>query len=157
MVSAKASGQGERPMSDAHETGTRRRDLLALIGTAAGGAAMYRAMTSLSLAAESTYAGPIKRDGDPKGASVLILGAGLAGMAAALELRKAGYRVQVLEYGNRAGGRCWTLRGGDTYTELGGATQHCAFDPGLYLNPGPWRIPHHHYALLDYCRRFCVT
>ena len=135
----------------------RRRDLLALIGTAAGSAVMYRAMESLSLAAESTYTGPIKLGGDPKGASVLILGAGLAGMAAALELRKAGYRVQVLEYSGRAGGRCWTLRGGDTYTELGGATQRCEFDQGLYLNPGPWRIPYHHHALLDYCKRFNVA
>src|SRR5258708_9162400 len=97
-------------MSDAHATGMRRRDLLALIGTAAGSAAMYRAMTSLGLAAESTYAGPIKLDGDPKGASVLILGAGLAGLVAALDLRKAAYRGQGLEYGNRAGGRSWTLR-----------------------------------------------
>ncbi|HEY2227856.1 MAG TPA: flavin monoamine oxidase family protein [Xanthobacteraceae bacterium] len=134
----------------------RRRDLLALIGTTAGSAVMYRAMTSLGLAAESTYAGPIKLEGDPRGASVLILGAGLAGMVAALELRKAGYRVQLLEFSNRAGGRCWTLRDGDSYTELGGATQHCAFDPGLYLNPGPWRIPYHHHALLDYCGRLGV-
>ena len=37
-------------MSDADATGMRRRDLLALIGTAAGSAVMYRAMTSLSLA-----------------------------------------------------------------------------------------------------------
>ena len=51
-------------MSDDHATGMRRRDLLALIGTAAGGAAMYQAMTSLGLAAESTYAGPIKLDGE---------------------------------------------------------------------------------------------
>ncbi len=144
-------------MPDAQATGMRRRDLLTLIGTVAGGAVMYRAMTSLGLAAESNYAGPIRLDGDPKGASVLILGAGLAGMVAALELRKAGYRVQVLEYSNRAGGRCWTLRGGDTYTELGGATQHCGFDPGLYLNPGPWRIPYHHRALLDYCGRLKVA
>jgi monoamine oxidase len=144
-------------MSDGQSGGMRRRDLLTLIGTAAGGAAMYQAMASLGLAAESTYAGPIKLDGDPKGASVLILGAGLAGMVAALELRKAGYRVQVLEYANRAGGRCWTLRGGDTYTELGGETQHCAFAGGLYLNPGPWRIPYHHHALLDYCRRLNVA
>ena len=57
---------------------------------------------------------------------VLILGAGMAGMTAAYELQKAGYKVQVLEYNNRAGGRSWTVRGGDTYTELGGATQHCA-------------------------------
>ena len=68
---------------------------------------------------------------------MLILGAGLAGMVAALELRKAGYKVKVLEYNNRAGGRNWTLRGGDSYTELGGATQKCEFDAGLYLNPGP--------------------
>ena len=144
-------------MSGTHETSIRRRDLLALIGTAAGSAAMYRTMTSLGLAAESSYSGPIKLDGDPKGASVLILGAGLAGMVAALELRKAGYRVQVLEYSSRAGGRCWTLRGGDTYTELGGATQRCEFEQGLYLNPGPWRIPYHHHALIDYCSRFKVA
>jgi len=109
-----ASQEGR--MSESRTAPMRRRDLLALIGTTAGSAVMYRAMTSLSLAAESDYAGPIKLDGDPRGASVLILGAGLAGMVAALELRKAGYRVQVLEYSNRAGGRCWTLRGGDTYT-----------------------------------------
>ena len=144
-------------MSERDDTTMRRRDLLALVGTAAGGAAMYRAMSSLGLAAESTYTGPIRLDGDAKGASVLILGAGLAGMVAAYELRRAGYRVQVLEYNNRAGGRCWSLRGGDTYTELGGATQRCEFDSGLYFNPGPWRIPYHHHGVLDYCRQFNVA
>ena len=68
--------------------------------------------------------------------------------SAALELRDAGYRVQVLEYNSRAGGRNWTLRGGDRYTELGGATQNCGFDKGLYINPGPWRIPYHHHGML---------
>ncbi len=135
----------------------RRRDLLALIGTISGSAAMYHAMTALGFAADSGYRGPIKLDGDPKGASVLILGAGLAGMTAALELRKAGYRVQVLEFNSRPGGRNWTLRGGDSFTELGGAKQTCEFDDGLYLNPGPWRIPYHHRALLDYCKRLNVT
>lgn len=137
--------------------GLSRRQLLSLIGLTAGGAAMYQAMTSLGLAAESGYKGPVKLEGDPKGASVLILGAGLAGMTAALELRQAGYKVQILEYNERAGGRNWTLRGGDTYTELGGATQKCEFDEGLYINPGPWRIPYHHNGLLAYCRRLGVT
>ena len=105
----------------------------------------------------SGYKGPIKLDGDPKGASVLILGAGLAGMTAALELRKAGYKVQVLEFNSRAGGRNWTLRGGDTFTELGGFQQTCEFEQGLYINPGPWRIPYHHRALLDYCKRLNVA
>jgi monoamine oxidase len=66
---------------------------------------MYQAMTSLGFAAESSYRGPIRLEGDPKGASVVILGAGLAGMTAAYELGRAGYQVQVLEYNARAGGR----------------------------------------------------
>src|SRR5579875_1964656 len=117
---------------------------------------MYLAMDGLGFAQASSYKGPIRLDGDPKGASVLILGAGIAGMVAALELREAGYKVQVLEYNARAGGRNWTLRGGDTYTELGGATQHCGFDKGLYINPGPWRLPYHHHGILHYCKQLGV-
>ncbi len=78
--------------------------------------------------------------GDPKGASVLILGAGVAGMVAALELRKAGYRVQVLEYNGLAGGRTWTIRGRRPLHRTRRAVQECGFDAGLYVNPGPWRI-----------------
>src|ERR1700731_3091801 len=93
-----------------------RRDLLSLIGAVSGSAAMYHAMTSLGLASDSGYKGPIKLDGDPKGASVLILGAGLAGRRAALEVRKAGYNVRILEFNSRAGGRTWPVRGGDSFT-----------------------------------------
>jgi monoamine oxidase len=134
-----------------------RRDLLSLIGAVSGSAAMYDAMTSLGFASDSGYKGQIKLDGDPKGASVLILGAGLAGMTAALELRKAGYKVQLLEFNSRARGRNWTLRGGDSFTELGGFKQTCEFEQGLYINPGPWRIPYHHRAVLDYCKRLGVA
>jgi monoamine oxidase len=138
-------------------TDPSRRDLLLLIGTVAGSAAMYHAMTSLGFAADSAYQGPLKLSGDVRGASVLVLGAGLAGMTAALELRNAGYKVQVLEFNHRPGGRNWTLRGGDTFTELGGQKQRCEFEEGLYFNPGPWRIPYHHRAILDYCKRLNVA
>jgi monoamine oxidase len=138
-------------------TALSRRDLLSLVGTVAGTAAMYHAMSSLGFASDSSYKGPIKLSGDVRGASVLILGAGLAGMTAALELREAGYKVQVLEVNRRPGGRNWTQRGGDTFTELGGFTQTCEFEQGLYFNPGPWRIPYHHRAILDYCKRLNVT
>lgn len=148
---------GSALMQGNHTGAMTRRQLLTRIGMTAGGAMMYQAMSSLGMAAESNFKGPLQLDGDPKGASVLILGAGLAGMSAAFELRKAGYRVQLLEYNDRPGGRNWTLRGGDRYTELGGATQHCRFDEGLYLNPGPWRIPHHHKAVLSYCKQFGVA
>jgi monoamine oxidase len=140
----------------APKTALSRRDLLAFVGTLAGNAAMYHAMTALGFASESPYKGRIKLEGDVRGTSVLILGAGLAGMAAALELRNAGYAVQVLEFSGRPGGRNWTLRGGDKFEELGGFAQTCSFAPGLYFNPGPWRIPYHHGAVLDYCRRLNV-
>jgi monoamine oxidase len=137
-------------------TSISRRDLLRRIGQSGGAALLYQSMSALGFAGESTYAGPIELSGAPRGASVLVLGAGLAGLVAAYELRRAGYKVTVLEYNQRAGGRSWTLRGGDEYTELGGFRQRCEFDPGLYINPGPWRIPYHHHAMLDYARRLNV-
>src|ERR1700742_4417767 len=99
-----------------------RRSLLKMIGTVAGSTAMYGAMTELGFAQESGYSGPPKL-GNPKSpTSVLILGAGIAGMVAALELRDAGYKVQILEYNNRPGGRDWTLGGGGGFNGLGGFT-----------------------------------
>ncbi len=128
-----------------------------MIGLSAGGTAMYQAMHSLGFAAESRFRGPVELSAAPSGASVLVLGAGMAGLVAAYELRNAGYRVQVLEYNARAGGRNWTLRGGDRYTELGGQTQECRFDQDLYTNPGPWRLPYHHRGMLSYCKRLGVA
>ena len=49
------------------------------------------------------------------------------------------------------------MRGGDSFTELGGIRQTCEFEQGLYINPGPWRIPYHHRAVLDYCKRLGVA
>jgi hypothetical protein len=71
-------------MAEQRKAPMSRRRLLAMIGTAAGSSAMYQAMTTLGFAAESTYKGPIRLEGDPKGASVLVLGAGVAGLVAAL-------------------------------------------------------------------------
>jgi monoamine oxidase len=127
-----------------------------MIGKVAGGSAMYQAMSSLGYAAESHYSGPVKLGNARPGASVLVLGAGLAGMVAAHELRAAGYKVQLLEYQSRAGGRCWTLRGGDEFSELDGTRQKVGFAKGNYFNPGPWRVPYHHHAMLDYYKRFGI-
>ena len=137
-------------------SGQTRRDLLTMIGKAGGAVALYQAMTALGHAAETQFAGPPKLSGAKPGASVLVLGAGLAGMVAAYELIKAGYKVTVLEYQDRPGGRNYSVRGGDKIVEVGGATQTVGFAPGNYLNPGPWRIPHHHRALLSYCKAFGV-
>ena len=94
-------------MNDATTPALSRRRLFEIIGASVGGAAAYQAMTRLGHAEESPYRGPIKLDGDPKGASVIVLGAGLAGMTAAIELERAGYKVSVLEFNSRPGGRNW--------------------------------------------------
>lgn len=56
--------------------------------------------------------------------SVVVIGAGLAGAAAARQLAKWGFRVVVLEGRNRSGGRVWSTRmeGGGRMgvAELGG-------------------------------------
>jgi monoamine oxidase len=87
---------------------------------------------------------------------VLILGAGLAGLATAYELGKLGYDCTLLEARTRPGGRVWTVRGGTTETEVGGEAQTCRFDEGQYLNAGAARIPHHHQLTLHYCRELKV-
>jgi monoamine oxidase len=144
--------------SEQRDTGKpTRRQFLTAIGMVAGSDTLYQAMTTLGYGAETQFSGPPQLSGARKGASILVLGAGLSGMLAAYELSKAGYSVKILEYQNRAGGRNWTLYGGDTYTELGGATQKVAFAPGNYLNPGPWRIPFHHRTLLHYAKQFNVA
>ncbi|MDG6094735.1 FAD-dependent oxidoreductase [Acetobacter sp. AN02] len=136
---------------------TTRRQMLTRIGILAGSAGLYQAMTSMGHAMGTDFRGAPELKGARKGTRVIVLGAGLAGMLAAYELRKAGYSVKILEYQNRAGGRNITLRGGDTVTELGGHTQKVGFAPGNYINPGPWRIPYHHQALLHYCNAFGVA
>lgn len=136
--------------------GISRRDFLGMVGVAGGSAAVFQMMNVMGLAASSTYRKPDLGGTSGAGKKVLILGAGLAGMCSAYELNKAGYEVEILEFNTIAGGRVWTLRGGDKYTELGGFEQTCEFDKGLYLNPGPWRIPHVHEAYHHYARAFGV-
>ena len=130
-----------------------RRDLLRLAGMIGGTALAYRSMSALAAPPGPAVSG--LRPGMLAGAGareeVLVLGAGIAGLVAATELRGAGYTVKILEYDRRPGGRSWTIRGGDVIDELGGARQLCRFDEGLYFNPGPMRIPYDHSLFLQYC------
>ncbi|WP_295443862.1 FAD-dependent oxidoreductase [uncultured Thiodictyon sp.] len=94
--------------------------------------------------------------GSAQGREVLVLGAGIAGLVTAYELHRAGCRVRVLEARERVGGRCWTLRAGDRFTEMGGAEQVCTFASGDYLNAGANRIMTWHRGVLAYARRLGV-
>jgi monoamine oxidase len=134
---------------------TRRRFLERLTGTA-GAAMTYEAMAALGLLPLPAPAAPFALRGGANGASVVVLGGGLAGLSTAYELTKLGYDCRILEARTRAGGRCHTVRRG-TVSEETGSTQIAAFDDGLYYNPGPMRIPHHHEITLGYCRELGVA
>ncbi|MFI9274345.1 flavin monoamine oxidase family protein [Kitasatospora sp. NPDC052896] len=126
--------------------------------------ALYQAMIGAAGPEATGWTGPLQataKTGEPE--EVLILGGGVAGLTAALELSRLGYACTVLEAQNRVGGRNRTARKDDELYELDEKTgrpvltHKCAFDDKLYLNLGPGRIPYHHRRVLKYCRDFKVA
>ncbi len=71
---------------------------------------------------------------------VIVVGAGMAGLVAAYELKRAGHRPVVLEAQQRVGGRVHTLR--ESFTD------------GLYAEVGAMRIPRVHKLTLAYIDKF---
>lgn len=138
--------------------GVSRRSFLHMVGAAGGAAAVYETMVTLGMIKTPVaWAGPPKLPSG-QGQSVLILGAGVGGVTAALELLRAGYKVTILEAQNRIGGRSLTARKGDVVVEHspehGTIEQTCRFDvgDGLYINLGPGRLPYHHRRALHYAK-----
>jgi monoamine oxidase len=143
---------------------TRRRFLQAL-GTVGGAGAVLATMEALDLVPsarehttpfEPPSASDFALQGRVNSTTVLVLGAGIAGLCTAYELEKAGYLCELLEARGRPGGRCWTVRGGTRETDLDGVTQTAQFADGHYMNAGPARIPQHH-TTLHYCRELGVA
>ena len=71
---------------------------------------------------------------------IIVMGAGLAGLAAAYELTQAGHEVTVLEARTRPGGRVYTLRE--------------PFSDGLYAEAGALFIPSFHEWTMKYVKLF---
>jgi monoamine oxidase len=99
----------------------------------------FLAETAKTLAATATLSSAAAAGAVSPASSrqVLVLGAGLAGLAAAYELKKAGYAVTVLEARTRPGGRVLTYRD--------------PFADGLYAEMGAEYVD----ATDDYDHRFC--
>ena len=135
-----------------------RRKLLTQLGAVGGASAVFLGMEALGLV-YSTPAGAEEFELPPqsgRGRSVVILGAGIAGLVAAYELKRAGYHVTVLEARERVGGRVWTIRGSEPIRHIGRPDQRAGFDDGLYFNAGAARIPSSHRLILDYARRLGI-
>ncbi len=132
-----------------------RRQFLQRFGAVGGSSMLFGAMNALDLMGQPIAARP-EWSGNPRNARVLVLGAGLSGLAVGYELGKLGYDYTILEARDRVGGVNHTVRGGTRGVEMDGQSQVCAFDEGHYLNAGPWRIPLTHQPVLDYCRELKV-
>ncbi|HYP29831.1 MAG TPA: FAD-dependent oxidoreductase [Blastocatellia bacterium] len=81
--------------------------------------------------------GNLKLQGAPK--NIVVLGGGLAGLAAAYELKRAGHQVTILEARKNPGGRVRTLRN---------------FSDGLYAEAGPISFPQDHHFTWGYASDF---
>src|ERR1700674_3745625 len=122
-----------------------RRDFLRQVGSVGGYRAAYLTMQALGLLNTAAMAEPLTLEkGGAHGTKVVILGAGVAGLSAAFELRRAGYDCTVLEARDRVGGRNWSIRRGTRLDMIDRTRQFCEFDPELYWNCGPARIPSAH-------------
>ncbi|KPA93805.1 MULTISPECIES: flavin monoamine oxidase family protein [Pseudomonas] len=137
-----------------------RRQLIARVAAVGGLQAATAVMGLLGVdrqaaAGEENYAAlPTAAVG--RGASVIVIGAGIGGLVSAYELNKAGFKVTLLEARDRVGGRNWTVRQGDRVEYTDGSVQVVDFDQGFYLNAGPGRLPSHHQLMLGYCRELGV-
>ena len=143
-----------RPRPASFPALTRRR-FLEQLGAVGGTSLVMSAMSSWDLMAGSAGQRP-ELSGKPAKVKVLILGGGLSGLVCGYELGKLGYDYQVLEARDRVGGLQWSVRRGSEHTEPGGDRQVCTFDEGQYVNVGPWRIPHSHHGILNYCKELGV-
>ena len=133
-----------------------RREFLLRVGQAGGYGAAFTLMQSLGLLPlpESNAQSVKPRDG--KGTRIIILGGGIAGLAAAWEMGKLGYSCTLLEARKRVGGRNWTIRNGNTIDFANGISQQCLFEEGNYFNAGPARLPSIHKTMLGYCHELGV-
>ena len=133
---------------------TRRR-FLEHLGAVGGSSLVMTAMTSWDAMAGQAGARPALT-GRPRAAKVLVLGAGVSGLVVGYELARLGYDFRILEARDRVGGLAWTVRRATEHTEINGERQVCAFDEGLHVNVGPWRIPYTHTGVLNYCKELGV-
>ncbi|MFY9607921.1 MAG: FAD-dependent oxidoreductase [Blastocatellia bacterium] len=109
----------------------RRRQFIQEVGLYAAGLAL------LPNVARAEWRGGLKLKGQPK--NIVILGGGLAGLAAAFELKKAGHSITILEARKSPGGRLRTIRG---------------FEDGQYAEAGPLSFPESHQFTFGYVTNF---
>lgn len=130
---ALSTWEGMEGLADAHAQDVTRRRFLAEVAKFAAAGAAATALDPLSRA----LAAPPRRQ-----ISVGIVGAGLAGLACANELKRNGITAKLFDAANRVGGRCWSLRN---------------FFPGQVAERGGEFIDTPHKTMLGYAKEFGLS
>ncbi|OOZ75425.1 hypothetical protein BOW50_11690 [Solemya velum gill symbiont] len=132
-----------------------RRDFLSKLGRVGASLAVLKSMNAMAGSSSACMARTEHTNmalPDGKGQTVIILGAGVAGLAAAVDLTKANYNCVVLELSHRVGGRLFTARRGSRIVQKGlghgMSEQVCQFDEGIHVELGGGRIPFHHRRVI---------
>ena len=152
VMSCKHGGRN-LPMSDDNKSPMDRRSLLKLIGTAAGSAVMYQAMSELGYAGESDFTGPDQtRRATPKAprcsSSAQAGRAWLRPTSCAKPATRCRFSNTTIAPA-AATGRSMAA----TPTPSSAAPRSmCSSTRACTSIPGPWRMPHHHRAILYYCK-----
>jgi monoamine oxidase len=126
--------------TDSHTSGLTRREFLRQSTLFVAGMA-FVSCSDFSIEPKNDSPGILVGDYSPK--RVVIVGAGLSGLVAGYELKRAGHKVTILEARNRVGGRVFTLRS--------------PFSDGHYAETGAARIPPDHNLTLGYANHFGLT
>ena len=132
-----------------------RRHVLQAFAALGGSSLVMGAMDAWGLMGAGAAQRP-QLQGQAPGTRVIVLGAGISGLTVGYELGKLGYNYRVLEARDSVGGLCWTVTAEQSHTEVGGETQVCQFDEGMYFNAGAWRLPHGDTGVLGYCSELGV-
>ncbi len=85
--------------------------------------------------------GRLTKTNNPK--NIIIIGAGISGLVAGFELKRAGHNITILEARDRIGGRVFTVRE--------------PFGDGLFAEAGAARIPYNHDITLGYIEYFNLS
>lgn len=133
-----------------------RRTFIQAVTALGGTAAAMSAMSAWGHLASAQPTSPPTLEGGGGGTSVVILGAGPAGLVAGYEMMNKGYDIRILEADNRVGGHVFTVRRGSHTNEIGGEPQTCEFDEGEWVDLGAWRIPYMHQSVHHYMREFRI-
>ncbi|HRG95882.1 MAG TPA: NAD(P)/FAD-dependent oxidoreductase [Polyangiaceae bacterium] len=147
MFVARSSRPAEEAVERAHAHRVSRRQALAMGAATVGGASLLAGCAADTEAAPNDL-GRAAASAKQIATDVGVVGAGIAGLACAYELKKAGVSATLHDAASRVGGRIWSM---------GGAFAGPVMFPGQVVERGGELIDTPHKTMIGYARELGLT